>query len=509
MRLSIRARLTLWYCSIVVAVLVTGAVAGSFAQSRLSLQRLDDDLVRAMATLQGVMRTEFSEGLTLEASAEEASIEVVVPDRTLILARPDGAVLHVWGLPLPQGFLPAIGAQPATVTLDTPSGGVRMLSQEVEYAAHRYRAAVLAPLEPLLAQHVEMVRAMSMGVALALIVAAAGGWLIGRQTLRPLTMMAAQARGIDERNPGERLMAPPVDDELGRLATSFNGLLGRLAAALNGQRQFMADASHQLRTPVSIVRTATQVTLARDSRTEDEYRQALTIIGEQGGRLSRLVDDMFLLSRAEAQGVPLRREFLHFDDVVADSARAVRVLADQRRVTVTVAGADELGLAGDDALLRQMVGNLLDNAIRHACPGGEVRLQLERAGRHVLLRLTNDGPDIATADRQRIFERFVRAGESSWRRAGPAHREMDRRGAWRHAGAGGQPARRDDLRGHASQRSGGRRNRQPFRRPQIDSSVDIAGRAYRRYRDGTMNRLRIVDVTSPPRITTASGCSIS
>ena len=133
--------------------------------------------------------------------------------------------------------------------------------------------------------------------------------------------------------------------------------------------------------PVSIVRTATQVTLARDSRTEDEYRQSLTIIGEQGGRLSRLVDDMFLLSRAEAQGVPLRREFLHFDDVVADSARAVRVLADQRRVTVTVAGADELGLTGDDALLRQMVGNLLDNAIRHACPGGEVRLQLERAGR--------------------------------------------------------------------------------------------------------------------------------
>ena len=90
-----------------------------------------------------------------------------------------------------------------------------MLSQEVEYAGHRYRAAVLAPLEPLLAQHVEMVRAMSMGVALALIVAAVGGWLIGRQTLRPLTLMAEQARGIDERNPRERLIAPPVDDELG------------------------------------------------------------------------------------------------------------------------------------------------------------------------------------------------------------------------------------------------------------------------------------------------------
>ena len=413
MKLSIRARLTLWYCSVVVAVLVTGAVAGSFTQSRLSLQRLDDDLVRAMATLQGVMRTEFGEGLTLEGAAEEASMEVVVPDRTLMVTRPDGTVLHVWGLPLAAGFLPAIGPQPATVTLDTPAGDVRMLSQEVEYSGHRYRAAVLAPLQPLFAQHSEMVGAMSIGVALALIVAAVGGLVIGRQTLRPLTLMAEQARGVDERNPRARLIVPPVDDELGRLAASFNGLLDRLASALNGQRQFMADASHQLRTPVSIVRTATQVTLSRDGRTGDEYREALTIIGEQSGRLSRLVDDMFLLSRAEAHGVPLRREFLHFDEVVADSARAVRVLADQRGVAVTIDGAEEVGLAGDDALLRQMVGNLLDNAIRHARPDGAVRLQLEQSDGHARLRLTNDGPCIATADRERIFDRFVRGGESN------------------------------------------------------------------------------------------------
>ncbi len=98
MKLSIRTRLTLSYCSIVVAVLVTGAVVGSFAQYELSLQRLDDDLARSMATLEGVMRTEFNEGLTLEAAAEEASIEVVVPDRTLMLTRIDGTVLEVWGL---------------------------------------------------------------------------------------------------------------------------------------------------------------------------------------------------------------------------------------------------------------------------------------------------------------------------------------------------------------------------------------------------------------------------
>lgn len=412
MRLSIRARLTLWYCSIVVAVLVSGTVAGSMVQSRLSLQRLDDDLARAMATLQGVMRTEFNEGLTLEAAAEEASIEVVVPDRTLILTRENGAFLHVWGLPLPHGFLPPVEPSSALTTIGSPAGDMRMLASDVAYGGHRYRAAVVAPLEPLFAQHGEMVRALWMGVAISLLVAAAGGWLISRQTLRPLTRMAEQARGMDERDPKERLRAPPVDDELGRLAGSFNGLLDRLAAALRGQRQFMADASHELRTPVSVVRTAAQVTLAREGRTIEEFRQAMTIIVEQSGRLSRLVDDMFLLSRAEARGVPLRREFVHLDEVLAESVRAVQVLANQRGVSVTIGGADEVGLTADRGLLLRLVGNLLDNAIRHADSGGVVHAQLDVADGCAVLRLSNDGQEIPRSDRERIFERFVRVGES-------------------------------------------------------------------------------------------------
>ena len=103
-------------------------------------------------------------------------------------------------------------------------------------------------------------------------------------------------------------------------------LLDRLAAALHGQRQFMADASHELRTPVSVVRTTAQVTLARGTRPEHDYRESLTIVEEQSARLARLVDAMFLLSRAEAQGIPLMREPLYLDDLVAECARALRVL---------------------------------------------------------------------------------------------------------------------------------------------------------------------------------------
>jgi two-component system, OmpR family, sensor kinase len=410
MTLSIRARLTLWYCSIVVAVLATGAVAGSFAQQRLSLQRLDDDLARTMATLEGVMRNEFGEGLSLEDAASEASIEVVVPDRTLVVSRADGTPLRVWGVVTDGWALPPIGRRTATESFVTSRGDVRVLTHQVEHADHRYLASVIAPLAPLEGQHEEMSRAMLLGVIIALVVAAAGGWAIGWATLRPLTRMAEQARQVNARDPRERLAVPPVNDELGRLAASFNELLDRLSSALNFQRQFMADASHELRTPVSVVRTAAQVTLAQSTRPADEYRESMTIIGEQANRLSRLVDAMFLLSRAEADGVPLRLEFLNLDDVLAECVRALGVLARERGIAVTAEGSEEVGLTADDTLLRQMIGNLLDNAIRHA--DSRVTAALTRHQNQVRLRITNDGPGIAEADRERIFDRFVRVGAS-------------------------------------------------------------------------------------------------
>jgi heavy metal sensor kinase len=411
MKLSIRARLTLWYCSIVVAVLVIGGGVGALVQRELAMERLDDDMARTMATLEGVMRNEFSEGQSLEESAHESSIEVVVPGRTLVLTRSDGTILQVWGLPMAPDDVPPLGVTAFRETLALGRGDARVLSHHVEHAGHAYNAAVIAPLAPFYEQQAAATRATALGVVVGLAVAALGGWFIGRQTLKPLTRMAHQAREINERNPTARLTVPPVHDELGELAGSFNELLDRLAAALTVQRQFMADASHELRTPVSVVRTATQVTLAQD-RTSDEYRESLTVIGEQAARLARLVDAMFLLSRAEAHGIPLRPEFLNLDDLLAESVRAARVVAQQRAVTVTTAGDDEVGLTGDDALLRQMIGNLLDNAIRHAAAGGRVTAHLRRSGNRALLRITDDGDGIPPADQERVFERFVRLGNS-------------------------------------------------------------------------------------------------
>ena len=411
MRLSIRGRLTLWYTAVVVTVLLTGGFVGSLAQGRLALQGLDDDLTRTMATLVGVMHTEFREGLTLEASADEASREVVAPGHGLALLRADGTLLEAWGEPADVH----LRVRDASTGVSTISGGAgtRVLLRDVTDAGHRFRAVVAVSMESLTAQHAAMMRALALGGMLALATAAIGGWLIGRKTLQPLSDMAAQASRIDGQEPSGRLTTPNPEDELGVLAASFNDLLHRLATALHQQRQFMADASHELRTPVSVVRTTAQVTLSQAQRPEGEYREGFTIVEEQATRLSRLVEAMFLLSRAEARGVPLRREFVNLDDLVAETVRAARVVAEQRGVRVAVEGDQEVGFEGDDGLLRQLVANLLDNAIRHADLGGRVVAVLSCDADGVVLRVTNDGPGIAPADQTRIFERFVRIGPSA------------------------------------------------------------------------------------------------
>jgi signal transduction histidine kinase len=269
-------------------------------------------------------------------------------------------------------------------------------------------AAVLARLDDVEAEQRELLLALGVGVLIALAVAGIGGWVVGRQSLRPLTDLAEQATTITERSPTGRLRTPRTDDELGRFAAAFNALLDRLAAALNGQRQFMADASHELRTPVSVVRTTAQVMLARPSRPETEYRDSMAVVEEQSSRLSRLVDAMFLLSRAEADGIPLAREPVYLDDVLADCVRAFRVLAEERRVTIRTGGESEVMFSGDGTLLKQMVGNLLDNAIRHARPGGVVTGTITHDAGGIAIRISDDGGGIAPEYRERVFERFAR-----------------------------------------------------------------------------------------------------
>ena len=203
----------------------------------------------------------------------------------------------------------------------------------------------------------------------------------------------------------------------------------------------MADASHELRTPVSIIRSAAEVTLSRDQRSESEYRETITTARDQSLRLGRLVEDMLVLARADAGGYPIHPIDLDLDEIVDECRRAVKMLASERGVHVQSSAGPEVPIRGDADLLRRLLLNLLQNAIQHTSSGGSVIVTTEPAPDIVRVRVSDGGPGIPEADRTRIFDRFVRLDESAHRqrhRSRPAHREMDCRGAWRHARAGNE-----------------------------------------------------------------------
>ena len=406
---SIRARLSLSYSALVLAVLATATAVIAGVESRGSLARLDAELQRLNLTVGAVMLNEFGEGLDLSGAALEASTEVVTPGRILLIADQDRSIVRAWGGSVPPSWRPDAGSLDADASSVTLNGATyRMVGRRVVANGHAFVVLVLAAMAPLEADQRELFGTLSVGIAAALLVAIVGGLLIGKLALRPLSAMAGQAAALGERNLTSRLVAPNARDELGQLASAFNGLLGRLSSVLSSQRQFMADASHQLRTPVSVLRTTADVTLRRAHRPEPDYREAITIVTEQAVRLTKLVDAMFVLSRAEAGGRTLRPEPVYLDEIVAECARGLSVIAGERGVRVETTGDTDVAFVGDDDCLRQLFTNLLDNAVAHTRAGGLVTAHTHVTEKQISVRITDQGEGIAAADRERIFERFTR-----------------------------------------------------------------------------------------------------
>jgi signal transduction histidine kinase len=231
--------------------------------------------------------------------------------------------------------------------------------------------------------------------------------------------MSERARRIGAENLGERLPVVNPRDELGQLAATFNELLSRLddaftrqQEAFEQQRQFMADASHELRTPLSVIRAASEVTLEEPDCEASEYREAMATVGEHARRLTRIVEDLFTLARADAGQREIERKSFYLDELVIETARAASVLALRKGVEMECAPAPEAPFNGDEGLLRQMILNLLDNAIKHTPAGGRIRLSLGRRDSEYAITVEDSGAGVPAEARPHIFRRFYRADKA-------------------------------------------------------------------------------------------------
>jgi signal transduction histidine kinase len=225
--------------------------------------------------------------------------------------------------------------------------------------------------------------------------------------------MSERASRISAATLHERLPVGRTDDEPGRLALAFNALLGRLDEAFDQQRQFVADASHELRTPVAIVSGEAQLALSRDDRSPQELRTALETIRGEADRLQHIVSDLFLLARADAREPMLSLVPLYLGELAAESVTSMATLASSKQIALTYGGPMDLPVRGDEQLLRRLVMNLIDNAIKYTPAGGRVSVTGSSLGARHLLRVCDTGIGIPADDQPKIFERFYRVNGAS------------------------------------------------------------------------------------------------
>ena len=415
---SLRARLTVWYVTVLGAALVVVCVVTYFLLARTLYKRIDVNLAVVTDIAVTSLTHDLAEGQGVPDAARSTVTELFSDQATLAIYDGRGQLLAEAGRDDDLHVsLPALDAIPLhssrfqTVTeMDDADDRHRLAVRRAYIGPSRTEYIILvgSDLERTDEELASLRTILLYVVPVSLVIAAIGGWFLARHSLAPVMSMAERARRIGVENLGGRLPVANPRDELGRLASTFNELLERLAASFSQQRHFMADASHELRTPVATTRTAAAVALQQPHRAETEYREALQIIERQTGRLGRVVEDMFLLARADAGNYPVQRAALYLEEIVDETVRASRVLARARGVTIACDGLESAPFEGDEDLLRRIIRNLVDNAVRYAPAESTVSVTLaEKLGGYVIT-VSDNGPGIPADARARVFERFFR-----------------------------------------------------------------------------------------------------
>lgn len=423
-RFSIGVRLTLWYLAIfAVAQVVFGA--GMWLILRHHLYDLvDDSLEGQIEDLQNF----------LDAQKKDASIAKLQEEvNETYLIEHSGDYLELYAdnnvLIYRSAFL-----QAHPVTLSTPGQINRSISRNVHLArrpfrftaekleanGHVYTATMGLPADDVV-ETLDLFRAYLFAFApLLFLIAAGGGYWLSRRALAPVDALVRTAREISGANLNSRLQKLETGDELQRLSDTLNEMLGRIESAFLRVTQFTADASHELRTPVSLIRTEAELALRR-SRGEAEYKESLRHILLEAERTSTLIEQLLALARTDSGRETLNMQPLDLSEMLRGVVESWRPVATIRNLQFSVRiEAHASFLIGDEAALRRLADILLDNAFKYTPPPGSVHLSFEQKHDKGMLMVQDSGVGIAEGDQPRIFERFYRVDKARSREQGGA-----------------------------------------------------------------------------------------
>lgn len=438
--LSIRARFTFWFGLLLAGILAGFGVTAYRLKVRDARERIDDELVRRVERLQedwmasvppggegrGGRRMPGPRGSKREPVGGDAPADVrlrLSPPTTALFAGEGDAAFYYAAWTQPGVLLAKSAGAPADVP--RPTGISNGLSGERTRAGRRevyhvteFGDCVLAGIE--LGETEQAERRFAWGLVaaggLVLLLGVGGTWGIAARALRPVKEIGATATRIAAGNLAERIATPGAATELSELAAVLNATFARLDAAFAEQRNFTADASHELRTPLAAIITTLQVSLMRE-RSGADYREAMASCLRAAQQMARLTDSLLALARFDAGQEPLVRVESDMAEIAGEAVALVRPLAEQREVRFE----EELGPAavrGDAERLRQVVSNLLVNAVQHGRGGGSVRIATRTEEGRAVLTVADDGPGIAAEDLPQVFRRFYRGDKVRSRETG-------------------------------------------------------------------------------------------
>jgi len=322
-------------------------------------------------------------------------------------------------LPLPAPAVTLLRAASSATTLAESHGALRLYSLPARSGGQTIGLVLVgASLHEVTTTTRTLLAALAVVGLAAVTLAALGVGVLVRRGLRPLDAMAVEVEGIAAHDLNRRLAlrAPPV--EVARLARAFDAMLARLHASFATQRRFVGDAAHELRTPLAAIRGRGDVLLL-DPALDAETREGVALMRDEAARMGRLVANLLLLARGD-EARAIDRRPIELDVLLLEAARQARVPSAARGVTVALGHEDQVIARGDADLLKQLLLNLVDNAVAYTPPGGRVELALDVDGVWARLSVRDTGPGIPAADLERIFERFYRLDEARTRRSGGA-----------------------------------------------------------------------------------------
>lgn len=412
MQISTRTRLTLYFTALFGVIVASLAIASYLLIRNDAYSQLDSALQVATGATAMSAEHEFNEHTT--KGAGEADVQSVLNETgtgslryTQILIREGKREVAYKGNDLRTiGF----GSVKNRITLH----GLRIAYRELRVPKFHavYQIYSATTVEPTLGQLEHLRIALLVLVPLGLGLAALAGYLLAQKSLAAIKELARTIDAVTTSDLSARVMVTNPEDEIGALGSRFNSLLNRLEHAFNVQRRFMADASHEIRTPVTIALTAAQVTARDADPTLSDCRESLQIIEQQMLRLGRILQDMFFLSQEDTSSLKLNCREMYLDDAVSEAVQAAKPLARVKDQRLKLTALTEAKCYGDQDLLRQAVLILLDNAVKFTAVGGAIEVALTLREQYWICSVTDFGSGISEAAQPRIFERFFRENKA-------------------------------------------------------------------------------------------------